>query len=152
MKKHLLTAIAALAFSGACFADNPPLPIPGYGHDVTSTPHPKECTQWCKPFWSSMPKLEYGFYVAELADISTTLDIKHHPGYYEQNPLLGRHPSDARVIAEGGIAALIHSAITYEMVDQNVPKPIINTWEIISIGVETGFAAHNLHIGLHFSY
>ena len=111
-----------------------------------------ECTQWCHPYWKSMPKLEYAYFAAEAADCSTTLDIKNHKNLQEENPILGPHPSDGKIIGACTASMLIHSAITYELVDQGVPQAIIKTWEWISIGVEAGFAAHNYSLGLRFKF
>lgn len=99
-----------------------------------------------------MPKEEYVFFLAEAADMMTTLDIKNHPELQEENPILGKHPSDSKIIALCVGAALLHSAITYEMVDQGVPRPIVKVWEYVSIGVETGFAVHNYTLGLRFKF
>lgn len=103
-------------------------------------------------YWKTMPKLEYAFFAAETADMLTTLDIKNHPDLYEQNPIMGRHPSDAKVIGWCVSAALMHSAITHEMVVHGVRPSFINAWEYVSIGVETGFAVHNLSVGLRFTF
>lgn len=94
--------------------------------------------------------LELAFDAAEFADMSTTLDIKNHPGMYEQNPLLGQHPSDARIIGSCTVAAGIHALITREMVIHGWNPKVVATWEVLSIGVEGGMAAHNFHIGLRF--
>jgi len=108
--------------------------------------------QWCRPFWKSMPKLEYVFYAAEAADMLTTLDIKNHPNLQEENPLLGHHPSDATIVGATTITALIHSSITYLMVDHDVNPKVIRAWEILSIGTESGFALHNWKMGLRFKF
>ena len=137
MGKHLLAAIIGLVIATVAFADDHNNP---------------ECTQWCHPYWGSMPKLEYVYFAAEAADCSTTLDIKNHPGFIEENPLLGYNPSDGKIIGYCAGAALIHSAITYELVDQGVPRAIVNVWEYVSIGVESGFAIHNYSLGLRFKF
>lgn len=139
MKTFMVAVLALFAFVNVATADE-------------QTTDQKECTQWCKPYWKSMPKSEYVFFAAEAADMLTTLDIKNHPELRETNPILGDHPSDGKVISMCVGAALIHSAITYEFVDNNVPKPIIRAWEYISIGVETGFAVHNYSLGLRFRF
>lgn len=112
----------------------------------------KECDQWCKPFLSSLPTEEYVFFGASTLDMLTTLDIKNHPKIHETNFLLGEHPSDGKILGYFVGMDLLHAAITYELVDQNVPKPIVKAWEYVTIGVETGYAVHNLHLGLRFSF
>lgn len=99
---------------------------------------------------AGLPKTEWVFDAALAADMMTTLDIRHHPGYYEQNPILGQHPSDAKVIGYVALSAALHAFITNEMVTEHVPMPIIQTWEAGSIAIEVGCAAHNYHIGLRF--
>jgi hypothetical protein len=96
------------------------------------------------------PKLELAFDVAELADMMTTLDIKNHPGYIEENPILGQHPSQSRIIGMCVGAAAIHYLVTRELVREHVPASVVNFWEIASASVEVGFAAHNYSIGLRF--
>lgn len=138
--KRVLAVLLMLACTGTALADD------------------SECTQWCKPYWKSIPKLEYAYFAAEAADCSTTLDIKNQRNadgtwrLEEKNPLLGTHPSDGKIIGYCVGTALLHSAITYEMVDQGVPRSVVNVWEWISIGVETGFAAHNYSLGLRFKF
>lgn len=34
---------------------------------------------------------------AYVVDYRQTLDIKNHPGMYETNPILGKHPSDVKI-------------------------------------------------------
>jgi hypothetical protein len=103
-------------------------------------------------FFSTQPKLEWVFDAALAADMMTTADIKNHPNLIETNPVLGEHPTDAAIIGYGLAAAGLHAAVTYEMVSQGVPKGIITAWEAVSIGVETGFAAHNYSLGLRFKF
>jgi hypothetical protein len=101
--------------------------------------------------WKRQPKMEWAFDAALAADILTTLDIKNHPGYHETNAILGDHPSDARILGYGAACALIHMAITRELVDQGVPAKVINAWEWAGTAVEIGFAGHNYSIGLRFA-
>lgn len=104
-------------------------------------------------FITTQPPLEFVFDAALTADMLTTADIKNtrykNTGlpYVETNPILGQHPGTGKIAAYGAGVALIHAAITYEMVSQDVPKPIIYAWELLSIGVELGYTAHNLSVG-----
>ena len=132
--KRVLLAAALLACGAAAHADD------------------NSCEPWCAPFWKSMPAEEYVYFVAASADMLTTLDIKHHPNLYETNVLLGEHPSDAKVIGFFVAGDLLHAAVTYGLVDNDAPKPLVKAWEYITIGVETGYAAHNLSLGLRFSF
>lgn len=108
-------------------------------------------------FFSTMPKSEWIFDAALAADMFTTLDIKHQrnaDGTWnceEKNGLLGTHPNDARVIGYMATVATLHALVTYEMVSNDVPPSVVRVWNYISIGVETGYAAHNISIGLRFA-
>ena len=76
-----------------------------------------------------------------------TMDIKNHPGYYEMNPLMGKHPSDAR-LRNYSIAAIAgHVAITQLLPDQYRPA-----WQWGTIGVEAGYVLHNRSIGLKIAF
>jgi hypothetical protein len=103
-------------------------------------------------FFTSQPKLEFVFDAALAADMLTTADIKNHPGLVETNPILGQHPSDAKIAGYGLAAAGLHAAVTYELVSQGVPRAIINTWELLGIGIETGYVAHNYKLGLRIKF
>jgi hypothetical protein len=101
---------------------------------------------------TSTPKLEWVYQAAAAADMLTTLDIKNHPNLVEENPILGQHPSDAKVIGYFAATGLLHWAVTRELVNGNMPRPLINAFECVSIGVEAGFAAHNYSIGLRMKF
>jgi hypothetical protein len=105
-------------------------------------------------FFTTQPIGEYAFILAEMADMGTTLDInrQRYPSgawrMHEDNPVMGPHPSDGRVISYFAMTTGLHMAVTYQMVSHDVPAPIVAAWEIISIGVEAGYAGHNYSIGL----
>lgn len=98
------------------------------------------------------PKTEWVYQGAALADMLTTLDIKRHPvaKIVETNPFLGSRPSDAKVLGYFAATGALHWLITRELVNENVPLSVINAWEYVSIGIETGVMAHNFSIGLRF--
>lgn len=101
--------------------------------------------------WKRQPKMEWAFDAALVADALTTLDIKNHPGFTEANSILGKHPSDARIVGYTVAVAVIHMAITRQMVDGGAPPKLIAAWEWLSTGVEVGCVGHNLSIGLRFA-
>lgn len=109
-------------------------------------------------FIGTQPPLEFVFDAALTADMLTTADIKNtrykNTGlpYVETNPILGQRPSASKIAAYGAGMALLHAAITYEMVSQGVPRAIINVWEIIGIGVEAGYVAHNYKVGCKIKF
>jgi hypothetical protein len=100
------------------------------------------------------PASEFVFDAALAADMLTTADIKNHPAsqVIETNPLLGQRPSDAKIAAYGAIMAGLHYGITRELVNQDVPSVVVQTWEWVGIFVEAGYVAHNYHLGLRVKF
>lgn len=96
--------------------------------------------------------LELGYLAAATADMSTTLDIKNHSNMQEMNPILGTHPSDARIVAYFVTTDALHALVTYGLIQGDVPTPIVHGWEYVTIGVEVCAAAHNYHAGLRFKF
>lgn len=99
-------------------------------------------------FFTAMPKAEYLFDVALLADMLTTNDIKNHAELRETNAMLGDNPSAGRIVGYAVVVATVHALVTYELVREDVPQPIITAWELVTIGIEVGYAAHNYSVGL----
>jgi hypothetical protein len=100
------------------------------------------------------PASEFVFDAALAADMLTTADIKNHPAsqIIETNPLLGQRPSDGKIAAYGAVIAALHYGITRELVSEDVPMPVIQTWEWIGIFVEAGYTAHNYKLGLRIKF
>jgi hypothetical protein len=94
------------------------------------------------------PATEWVYQSAAFVDMLTTLDIRHTK-LQELNPILGPHPSDAKVVGYFAAAGLLHWAITRELVRENVPAPIVQTWEGLGIALEVGVVGHNYSLGLH---
>ena len=101
---------------------------------------------------ADLPNEEYAYLGVATLDMLTTLDIKHHHDMWEINPVMGRHPSDAKVLTYFAVTDLLHAGITYELVEHNAPKALVKGWEYFSIGFESGYVAHNLSMGLRFSF
>ena len=104
-----------------------------------------------KPFFASQPAEEYVFIAASMADMLTTLDIKHHPNQYETNFLIGPHPNDATIVGYFVGVEALHAGVTYMLVNGDAPKWVVKVWEYSTIGIETGAAVHNWRMGLRFS-
>lgn len=117
----------------------------------TDSDPPAEPAQPIKMPWYGQ-KTEFVYLAASTADMLTTLDIKHHPELVEENPLLGNHPSDAKVVGYFLATDALHLAITRELVGEGVPEPIVAVWQVLTIGMEAGCVGHNLKIGLRFSF
>ena len=98
------------------------------------------------------PVTEWVYQGAAFADMLTTLDIKNHPNLQEENPIMGAHPSDAKVVGYFAATGLLHWAITRELVRENVPSAIVQTWEGLGIGLEVGMVAHNYSLGLRAKF
>lgn len=94
-----------------------------------------------------LPKLEAGYFAAATADMATTLDIRHHYGMYETNPILGKHPSDAVVYRYFAATDLAHAAISCL-----IPQRFVPAWELSSIAFELTYAARNYSMGLRFHF
>lgn len=94
------------------------------------------------------PVTEWVYQGAAFADMLTTLDIAKHPNLVEENPLMGQHPSDGKVLGYFAATGALHYLVTRELVRENVPAPIVQTWEALGIGLEVGMVAHNYSIGL----
>jgi len=57
-------------------------------------------------------KRQYLVYATLAIDAAQTLDIKNHPELHESNPILGRHPSDAKIVTYFVAAGYAHYSIT----------------------------------------
>src|SRR6266545_7310684 len=77
--------------------------------------------------------------VALALDWMTTLDIRHHPGTYEVNSLLGKHPSDAAVNQKMALNMVGHAVIAYLL-----PNPYRKVWQGLFIGFEFDLVRNNL--------
>ncbi len=80
-------------------------------------------------------------------DTLTTMDIRNHPmNSHEWNPILGRGPSDRRVMLYMGSAALVHVAGAILL-----PKPWRTIWQAGLGSVELAVVAGNLNAGMSIS-
>jgi len=77
------------------------------------------------------PVTEWVYQGAAFADMLTTLDIAKHPNLVEENPLMGQHPSDGKVLGYFAATGVLHYLVTRELVR-----------------LEVGMVAHNYSIGL----
>jgi hypothetical protein len=100
--------------------------------------------------YHGVKRLEAGWQVINILDIWTSLDIKNHPGYYERNPLLPKHPTDEQFIHFGVVNAIAHYAITKTLIKLDVDPKIVKAWEYLTISTKTAAVANNLAIGLKF--
>ena len=88
------------------------------------------------------------------ADASQTEYLTRHyqpcagkEGRYEENPLLGRHPSQLKVAAYfGASAGALIAANEY------LPPAYSKALNYVWIGAEGAVIAHNLRVGVRFSF
>jgi hypothetical protein len=81
-------------------------------------------------------------------DWGQTLDIASRPERYREiNPLIGEHPSRARVNAYMGLSTLTHIGITHLL-----PKSYRPYWQMITIGISGTLIIHNFNIGLQVRF
>ncbi len=66
--------------------------------------------------WSKADTVRQTVVLTTLAvDMMQTLDIKNHPGLHETNPILGRHPSDHKVVTYFLVSAAAHTVLVQKL-------------------------------------
>jgi len=80
---------------------------------------------------------------------TTTLWNTMVPAYEENNPLLGRHPSRARINVTIAAAMIGHAAVA-----RLLPQPYRRYWQAVFITIEVGAVTHNVRagLGLHLTF
>lgn len=98
--------------------------------------------------WSQADTARQAVYTSTLIlDWSQTRDIARHPGKYETNVILGRHPSQREVNQYFAAAAVLHLAVSYVL-----PRPWREVWQVGSIVISTAYVVRNADaISLHTS-
>jgi hypothetical protein len=99
--------------------------------------------------WTGEEKAWLGTAVAfTVTDWATTRDLsrRYNEGYYENNPILGKHPSTDRVDLYFVSAGLLGYAVADNM-DQN-RKTFLQAWT----AVEILYTNRNLNIGLKMRF
>lgn len=99
--------------------------------------------------WTTEEKTWLGAAAAfTVTDWATTRDLsrRYNEGYYENNPILGKHPSTGRVDLYFVSAGLIGYAIA-DNLDQN-RKLFLQAWTT----VEIFYTNRNLNIGLKMKF
>ncbi|MGZ3240710.1 MAG: hypothetical protein ACXWJK_10185 [Burkholderiaceae bacterium] len=92
-------------------------------------------------------KRELLVYTTLMLDAAQTLDIKNHPNLYETNPLLGRHPSDTKIVAYFIGAGFAHDAVT-----KALPTEYRATWQYGWAALEIGTIIRNRKLNLRFNF
>ena len=98
--------------------------------------------------WSKQDKLlEGAFIAASVLDWRQTQDIKNHPSLYEQNSILGRHPSNKTINAYFATSILLHAAVA----DQLHGK-WRTAWQAVWVGLEVGTVQRNYELGIRLNF
>jgi lipid II:glycine glycyltransferase (peptidoglycan interpeptide bridge formation enzyme) len=90
---------------------------------------------------------EYLVFGTLVLDAAQTLDIKNHPELHEQNPILGNHPSDTKVIAYFAAAGYAHYSIT-----KALPTEYRATWQYGWAALELATIIRNRQLNLRFNF
>jgi hypothetical protein len=115
---------------------------------VTTTAEAEEIDIKWAPKWTVTDiVLESAFIGLMAVDMGTTLDQKNHAHLYEQNSILGRHPSDAKIIGYMTGGVILHAVVSHYL-----PKPWRNIWQIVFIGIESNSVYNNFRLGGKVSY
>lgn len=102
---------------------------------------------WGKDWTNADTARETAYTVLHIADWGQTRYIAKNPQFYEQNPLLGEHPSVGRVDTYFISGLIAHTAISYAL-----PPKYRRIWQYIGIVMEGGVVAHNTSIGVRFGF
>jgi hypothetical protein len=101
--------------------------------------------------WSRDDVLWEIAFAAEVAvDWSQTRWMIAHPeaGLAEANPLLGRHPSRARVNAAGLIGVAAHAGVAHLMPNDGHRR----WWQVFTLTIETLNVGKNFALGARFAF
>lgn len=98
--------------------------------------------------WTDEQKILAGVaYTAMVIDYGQTRSIVGHPTLYEQNPLLGEHPSMSRVNRHFALSALASYIIADALPSEQ------RTWFLRGLAlVQVGVVAHNVSLGIRVSF
>lgn len=99
--------------------------------------------------WTKTDTAYQGVVITALAvDMAQTLYISNNPNeYYEMNPLLGKHPSNDKVIGY-----FLSGMVAHTIGAMALPPTYRRIWQCVFIGVEGLVIGHNYSIGVgtHF--
>lgn len=101
--------------------------------------------------------LQVTYSVLHVMDWLQTRQIAANPDrWHETNPILGEHPSKGKVDAYFATTLIAHTAISYllpkEVDALGYKVPARNIWQMVWIGVEAGYVAHNYSLGIQAKF
>ena len=76
-----------------------------------------------------------------------TRHIAQNSDYWEQNVILGNHPSVAKVNQYFAVTGVAHYLIS-----KALPEKYRTPFQYITVGIEIGAVSHNFSIGLRIGY
>lgn len=88
---------------------------------------------------------ESAWQVINFIDYRQTSDISEP--HYEQNPLLGNHPSQGEIDKYFAVSAIGHFGAS-----ELLPLRYRKNWQWLTIGVSGAIVYHNYRIGLRFNF
>ncbi len=106
------------------------------------------CLVGCSTLPMEQVAYEATYQALHVIDTAQTLNIRNVRGGYEKNPLLGRHPSDADIIAYMAGESVAHYLITKFMADRGAPAWLQRAWHIGSVTWSARTVHINYKIGL----
>ncbi len=98
--------------------------------------------------WTQQDTYRETVYIAlDAIDWRQTQDIVRHPNLYETNPVLGLHPTNARINAWFAASMATQIAIAYVL-----PEKWRAAWQYAGIGLEAVMVGNNKHLGLNVKF
>lgn len=101
---------------------------------------------------ASLPREQLAYEVAyqtlHAVDTAQTLNIRHTAGHVETNPILGKRPKDAEVIAYMAAESAAHLLVSTALVDRGAPMWLQRLWHYVSIGYNGRIVISNARQGL----
>jgi hypothetical protein len=92
---------------------------------------------------------ELAYAVLHYADYRQTTAISKNSedGFYEFNPILGKHPSNNRVNKYFLTTLILHPIISWSL-----PEDYRDSFQNITLVLKGGLVAHNLNLGLKITF
>ena len=88
-------------------------------------------------------QLETTYGVLHTLDWRTTMDIAKHPGYFEMNPILGKHPTNMQIHKYFTVTGIMQYTIA-----KSLPPKQRTVWQVLGIIIEFAAVVNNFGLGL----
>lgn len=90
---------------------------------------------------------EAAYLTLHTMDWAQTRNIARNPAYYEQNSILGKHPSVSQVNQYFAATAALQFAVAYYL-----PPEYRKAFQYITLGIEFGAVTHNISLGIKATF